>query len=433
MPVQSSDNHPQRFHLSNELHARPFPELKAPSRAACLAFKVPKDAVHRDPLKDRQHLNKLLEHYGAPLPADDIDHYYGTLGRAMLMWERHTEFVTFTVYADGLGDKPFDDELFEIFPAEWISAAPGKVLSSVLVRIEELESIDTIGQSLDSQLQGWFVRESLVASRVIDDNAVVCGDFRIDQAGHVRFAIFTAPEVSPRRLGRVLQRLLEIETYKSMAMLTLPEARRIAARVSELDNELARLVLSMSENQEPESTTLEQLLKIAAEIELLVATTAFRFGAAGAYEAIVNQRIEVLREQRLYGKQLLSEFMLRRFDPAMRTCRSAQERLMDLSGRAARASNLLRTRVDVATSAQNQKVLESMNKRAELQLRLQETVEGLSVVAISYYAVNLLAYLLAPAADALQISKKILFAGLIIPVVLAVLGMTRRIKKRLSH
>ena len=432
MPVQRSDNHPQRFFLSNELHARPFPELSAPCRAICLAIKVPQDAVHRDPANDHLHLHELLDHYGAPLPGEKVNHYQGRLGNAVLSWERHTEFVTYTLYVEGLGEKAFDDELFEMFPVEWLERAPGKVLTSALLRIEEIDTLSDSESILDKQITGWFVDESLAVSRVVDDKAVVCGDFRIDANGHIRFAILTANDISQRRLGRIVQRLIEIETYKSMAMLTLPEARKVAARVSTLDTELAELVHSMSDTVDGESQTLDNLLKIAAEIELLVANTAFRFGAAGAYEAIVNQRIEALREKRLEGKQLSSEFMLRRFDPAMRTCRSAQERLTDLSGRAARASNLLRTRVDVATSAQNQEVLESMNKRAELQLRLQETVEGLSVVAISYYAVNLAAYLLSPLALKAGLDKKILLALLIIPVVGSVLLMTRRIKKKLG-
>ncbi|MDO6460461.1 DUF3422 domain-containing protein [Granulosicoccaceae sp. 1_MG-2023] len=433
MPLSSGDNHPQRFELANELHARPFPKMRAPCSCAYLAIKQPHDAAHRDPQEDRRHLLALLNHYGAAMPAEESNHYYASLGRVRLKWERHTEFVTYTIYADGVHEKPFTDDLFAHFPAEWIADAPGKVLTSCIIRVEPITTVQEAEQTLDEHIKGWFVEESLATSRVVDDNAIVCGDFRIDPAGHVRFAILACDGVSERRLGRIAQRLLEIETYKSMAMLTLPEARRIAARVGELDDELARLVSAMAENKGPESETLDRLLRMAAEIELLVARSAFRFSAAGAYEAIVNQRIEVLREERMTGRQLFSEFMHRRFDPAMRTCRSAQQRLTDLSGRAARASNLLRTRVDVANASQNHQVLASMNQRSELQLRLQETVEGLSVVAISYYAVNLLTYLLTPLAALLALDKKWLTAGLIIPVVLAVMGMIRRIKKGLNH
>lgn len=433
MPVQSVDNHPERFTLANELHARPSPQLNAPGSAAFLSFKVQKDAVHRDSSKDRAHLAELLDRYGAAQPSENANHYYGPVGKAILSWEWHNEFVTYSLYDKSHPDKPFQEDLFNMFPAEWIANAPGKVLSSSLVHIDSIPSVEQAVETIEDVIKDCFVPESLAISKVVDDSAIVCSDFRIDAAGHIRFMVLAAEGISPRRLGRIIQRLMEIETYKSMAMLTLPRARKVASRVSELDTELANLVQSMSGQQEPESHTLDQLLKMAAEIEVLVATNAFRFGAAGAYEAIVNQRIEGLREVRILGKQIISEFMLRRFDPAMRTCRSAQTRLTDLSGRAARASNLLRTRVDVATSAQNQKVLESMNQRAELQLRLQETVEGLSVVAISYYAVNLLAYLLYPVAASFAIEKKILLSLLIIPVLLSVIMMTKKIKKRLHR
>jgi uncharacterized membrane-anchored protein len=182
-----------------------------------------------------------------------------------------------------------------------------------------------------------------------------------------------------------------------------------------------------------ESDTLDHLLKMAAEIEHLSSTSAFRFGAAEAYEAIVSQRIQVLREERIGGRQLFAEFMMRRFDPAMRTCRSAQARLADLSARAERAANLLRTRVDVANQQQNVEVLKAMDRRAALALRLQETVEGLSVVAISYYAVNLAAGVLAPVAEPAGLDKTALLALLTVPVVLVVWFMVRRIRARLGH
>ena len=63
-----------------------------------------------------------------------------------------------------------------------------------------------------------------------------------------------------------------------------------------------------------------------------------------------------------------------------------------MSERVARATQLLSTRVDIARSRQNQAVLEQMNRRTKLQLRLQQTVEGLSVAAITYYIVGLTGY-----------------------------------------
>lgn len=426
-------NHPLRYELTNELHARPFPELQAPCAAAYLAIRQPERAAERDPEADRAHLISLLDRHGAAHPAPGANHHSTRLGRVTLKWERHTEFVTYTIFSDGVSETPFSGKIHGMFPADWLSEAPGLVLTSGLVRVEEFSDIAEVEGRLTSRVSKWFVRESLAVSTVIDGAAVIAGDFRIDEEGHVRFAVLARKGTGERRLGRIVQRLLEIETYKSMAMLTLPMARDVSTRVAALNLEMSTIVAQMAGKQGGDSEALEKLLNMAAEIELLSTSSAFRFGAAGAYEAIVNQRIHVLREERLDSRQTFSEFMMRRFDPAMRTCRSAQIRLEELSKRAERAANLLRTRVDVASSTQNADVLARMDERAALQLRLQETVEGLSVVAISYYAVSLCANILKPIAGRFGIYEGWVYAGLTPLVLIGVWIMVRRIRKRVAE
>lgn len=426
------DDYPGRYALVNELHARPFPELAAPCRAAYLAIMQPENAPDRDREADRDHLRALLDRYGAPHPPPGASHYYGALGRLRLKWELHTEFVTYTLFADGLDPKPFSPDMFDLFPADWLAAAPGRVVTSALVRIDTVAP-DEVEKVVSRDLPDWFVAESLAVSRVVDAEAVVAADFRVDEGGHSRLLVLAVPWIGQRRLGRIVQRLLEIETYKCMAMLTLPQAREVAVAVARIDRELTGVVADMAGERGQDGDTLDRLLKLSAEIEHLASTSAFRFGAAGAYETIVMQRIGVLREERIGGRQLFEEFMVRRFDPAMRTCRSAKDRLEELSARAERAANLLRTRVDVNNQAQNVQVLQGMDRRAALQLRLQETVEGLSVVAISYYAVNLAAGVVAPLAEPLGVEKPTLLAILTLPVVAAVWMSVRRIRARLGH
>jgi uncharacterized membrane-anchored protein len=426
------EDHPNRFRLANELHARPFPELRAPCRAVHLAIKEPEGAADRDKTRDFAHLVELLDRYGAPHPAPGANHYSGSIGRAFLKWEMHTEFVTYTIFADGVAERPFSGEVFGLFPADWLARAPGKLVTSSLVRVETADA-ERMESALEGDFLTWFVPESLATARVLDGDALIAADFRLDENGHARMAALVRPGIGHRRLGRIVQRLLEIETYKSMSMLTLPQARMVATAVSRLDRELSDIVARMAAEGGHEDETLNQLLKMAAEIEFLSATTAFRFGAAEAYEAIVMQRIEVLREERIQGRQVLGEFMTRRYEPAMRTCRSAKARLDELSARAERAADLLRTRVDVANQQQNVEVLRQMDRRAALQLRLQETVEGLSVVAISYYAVNLAAGVVAPLGERVGWSKSAILAGLTLPIVGLVWLMVRRIRARIER
>lgn len=428
------EDHPQRYALANELHARPFPELTAPCRAVFLAIAPVENAASRPRDADVAHLLELLDRFGAPHPAPEANHHFATLGRVTMKWERHTEFVTYTIFAEGVADRPFSGSVFETFPRDWLARAPGRIVTSILIRVESLGSDAEIDAALDGRVRDWFVPESLAMARVAEGEAAVAGDFRIDPAGHVRFAVLARSDISPRRLGRLVQRLIEIETYKSMAMLTFPVARQVGGRVAALDRRLLALVQSLADRREGTNgtETLGLLLGMSSEIEAISSSSSFRFGAAEAYEAIVNQRVEVLREQRIRGRQTFAEFMARRFDPAMRTCRSTKQRMDEFTQRAARAANLLRTQVEVAMQAQNRSLLESMDRRADLQLRLQQTVEGLSVVAISYYAVSLASYALAPLATWLALPKDYLVAASVLPIFLAVWLMVRRIRNRIA-
>jgi uncharacterized membrane-anchored protein len=419
-------DHPQRYAMVNELHARPFPVLEAPCMAAYVAIKEPVDAANRDRALDKAHLLALLDRNGAAHPQPDATHYAGPIGRSELKWESHTEFVTYSAFTPGLSARVFDPSEAEVFPAEWVAAAPGKRLTSVLIRVETLPADET---ELVALLDDWFVGESLAVARVVDGAAVIAGDFRIDPAGHMRFAVFVQPGTGGRRVGRIVQRLCEIETYRAMSMLGLMRSRQLTAQLNALDPRLAALVGALDDTEPSPDAALHNLLAISAELESLAVKFSFRFGATAAYEAILNQRVQVLREERVAGRQTFGEFMMRRYDPAMRTVKSAEKRLKEMAERAERAAELLRTRVDVERSAQNQKLLESMDRRADLALRLQHTVEGLSVVAISYYAVSLVAYLAAPFGKGLGMSKEALTAALVLPVVGAVWFMVRRIRK----
>ena len=421
------EDHPLRYALANELHARPFPTLTAPCRAAFLAIKQTHDAGNRDRDLDRAHLIRLLDRYGAQHPQPGATHYFSQIGKHHLKWESHTEFVTYTIFGDGLADTPFDASTFAMFPEDWLADAPGVRVTSALIRVEQFADDAT---TLD-KVAHWFVPKSVTVSSVLDDSAVMAGDFRIDQGGHMRFALLVRPEAGPQRVGRIVQRICEIETYKAMSMLGFNRARQLGPKIATIDRELTELIASMSGDGALPDETLKSLLNVSSRLEDILAQSSFRFGATGAYEALVHQRIQILREENYLGKQTFAEFMTRRFDPAMRTVKATEAQLKSMAERGSRAAELLRTRVDVERSAQNQELLASMDRRADLQLRLQHTVEGLSVVAISYYAVNLASYLVYPLAEPLGIGKGWTTAILTPVVIVLVWLMVRRIRKAL--
>ncbi|MEM7519698.1 MAG: DUF3422 domain-containing protein [Pseudomonadota bacterium] len=419
-------DYPQRYALAGELHARPFPSLAVPSSAVFMAIKKPEDAANRDRAADLAHLIALLDHYGAPRPDPEATHYYGEMGKYWLKWEQHTELVTYTVFSTNGHERPFDPAEFEVFPDYWLSEAPGGRITSALLRLVPKPDTD---EEIDRLLSEWFVPESLAVASVFDGGGVVATDFRIDSSGHNRIALFSDKNTGQRRTGRVIQRMCEIETYKAASMLGFSMVRWLSPQLNELDRRLTELMAEMRGPAAKAEDTLHALLDISGELERLSAQTANRFGATGAYRAIVDQRIDALSEERFRSRQGFVEFMSRRYEPAMRTVASAENRLQMMAARAIRAAELLRTRVDVERSAQNQDLLSSMDRRADMQLRLQRTVEGLSVVAISYYAVSLAGYVLYPMAEALNVTPGYLQAFVALPVVGAVWWMVRRLRK----
>jgi uncharacterized membrane-anchored protein len=175
-------------------------------------------------------------------------------------------------------------------------------------------------------------------------------------------------------------------------------------------------------------------VSLAARVERATAESQYRFAATQAYAAIVEQRITELHERPIPGTQTIGEFMRRRLSPAIATVAATERRLQSLAQRIERAGALLRTRVDIATEAQNRELLAKLTRGQALQLKLQSTVEGLSIAAISYYVVSLILYAAKAAKAAGMPIHPELAAGLSIPLVLwGVWQLTRRIHARLKH
>lgn len=418
--MNAISDHKERYALTNELHARPFPTLGVGACAIYLAVKRPADAARRDRDADFAHLLALLDHFGADHPRPGATHYSGRLGQHRIKWESHTEFVSYTLLTEG---RVPDGDGLDLFPGGWLADMPGVRLTSAMIRVT---AKPTDKAELARILKDDFVPESLAASNVLDGAALIAGDFRIDAKGQMQFRVIAAPQTGAQRIGRIVQRICEIETYKAMSMLGYRRAKDVSRELGSIDMRLNRLIDRMS-GAEPEAV-LAALLPLTAELEAISAQTAFRFSGTRAYSTLVADKIAVLRERRLGGRQTFEEFMSRRFEPTMRTTEAVEAQLQNISARAFRAAELLRTRVEVERSAQNQQLLESMDRRADQQLHLQKTVEGLSVVAISYYAVNLASYATYPLAKAAGLDKATLTALLIPPVIVAVWLTVRRIR-----
>jgi uncharacterized membrane-anchored protein len=256
---------------------------------------------------------------------------------------------------------------------------------------------DMNADDLVPNAQAWLGEGAVVGSRMGNTtdgvpHSCVLTHFRIGPDGFERMLVLAPVDTSEARAGRISQRLLELETYRLMALRGLPVAKALSPILSEAEAQLADITARLEQKGESDQALLDVLVSLAARIERANAEHGYRFSATRAYDTLVSQRIAELRERPIAGTQTVGEFMQRRLSPAMATVQATEKRLASLAERVSRTSALLRTRVDIATEAQNQVLLEKLTKGQALQLRLQSTVEGLSIAAISYYVISLLLY-----------------------------------------
>lgn len=417
--------------LHNEVHARPPARIRLPALVVYVA--VLNEGVSRE--QEWQHMRLLPGQQD--LTQDQLAGNFLRLRFAnhTLKWERHTEFTRYSIvqalpsHVLETGDEA---ELMRalVVDTAWLASIPGRTVAAITMAMVHGDVDDPAG--MRALAAPWFEGRETVASLLGIRRSCAMTDFRLRGSGFERLLVISPPNTSELRAGRTSQRLLELETYRLMALRGLPVAKDISAMLTESELQLAEITAHMESTETSDQELLSQLIGLAARVERATARHMYRFSATSAYHGLVEQRIEQLRETAIPGTQMVGEFLLKRLSPAMATVQATAQRLSSLSQRIERASALLRTRVDIATESQNQMLLEKLTRGQELQLRLQSTVEGLSIAAISYYVISLILYggKAAKAAGA-PINPEML-AGALIPVVLAgIWWATRQIHKKL--
>ncbi len=425
-------DHPQRKALADEVHARPPELLSTPARVSYVAVLVDSDAREQE----LRHLQSLCKRYDVAGPADEATHFRTRLGAApgalRVKWERHGEFSGYTFSVEGLAEAPFDTPAALQLPAGWLAAVPGRTVAAVHAEVTSA----ALGVPDAAALAQRFAGQLVVGAEIAEGAGTLYTDFRLHNDGCSRLWLVNR-KLTLAQTGRMLQRLFEIEAYRVLALLALPIARRQGPRIVAIESALATFTDQMARDTASDGAhdeaLLHELMRLAAEVESGIAASQFRFGACDAYHGLVRRRIAELRESRLPGLQTIDEFMSRRLAPAAATCANVSQRLTDLAERIGQASALLATRVGIAREQQNQALLASMDRRAKLQLRLQQTVEGLSIAAIVYYVAGLIGYMAKAAkGGGLRIEPDVV-VGVSIPIVAVIMfGLVRRMRKKLK-
>ena len=379
LTIQGFAKHPLRDFVLAEMMARPFTPMEAPRRIVHFAF-MPEGEGRT---ADRQALRALCQTRGLAEPATGAKYHRVDFGDCILRWEGHSEFTTYTFkMASGLGDGPFQPPAAEYLPLMRLVPQPGPLL--VMVDLHFLPA------AREAEALAFFGENEIAYADVEDGVASIATDFREAGDGFVRIAILDRG-LSPIQAGALVQRVLEIETYRTLTLLGLPQAQALGPSIRKIELQLPRMMDEMRESRSIDANRalLDRLTALAAELETAASASTFRFGATRAYGDLIRLRLEAARERAAGGRTNWTAFLGRRLQPAIRTCAATQAREDDLSRRLGRAAQLLRTRVDIDLETQNGEVLRTMNDRARLQLRLQQTVEGLSVAAITYYIASL--------------------------------------------
>lgn len=415
--------HPERASLYQELHARPFPIIERPGHITHLALLL-SESQHE---ADFKHLVDLCHRYGVNPPESGVTSFNQTLGDIQLRWERHLEFVTYTFMREATGALPFQKSAWSLLPQSWVTQFPGLMVAAFNLDLVATAEANWSREVLADAFEG----QRLIHASLNNGDATLISAFRLHGDGFGRFLMHTEG-LKPSQLGRLVQRLLELETYRLMALLSTRLARDLAPLLGAMDGQLANIITRLSQEAElnEEQALLTELTAMAARIEQQRAPTTSRFAATRAYYELVQRRLSELDEVKTGRNFTLYDFFHRRLTPSVNTCDAVGIRLEDLARRIERAGDLIRTRVDLKLEAQNRNLLDSMNRRSRLQLRLQETVEGLSIAAISYYSVSLLSYVFYAIQSDWPGFNATLATALSIPFVVGgIWWTTRRIKR----
>jgi uncharacterized membrane-anchored protein len=430
MPPVTTDSvltvHPARAELHEELHSRPSPLVETPCTISHIAVQIGEE----ERAAEHAHLSALCSRFGAEPPPEGASCLYQTFDGFELRWERHTEFSTYTFIHRVLGDPLRQPGALSHIPRDWLADMPGRATTAL-----HLAFSCTEGTLDPGELDRYFEKQPLRGGVVRQGTAYLYSSFRLHSDGFGRI-VLQARDLTPLQAGRLVQRVLEVETYRLMALLALPVARSITPDVTAMEGELARInqELAQPESKTDQQVLLDELSGLAARVERYRSDTTYRFAATNAYYNLVNERIQELGEEKIPGLQPVKAFIDRRLGPGIRTCNAIRDRLEGLSSRIAHTSDLLRTRVELAIQGQNRELLSSMNRRSEVQLRLQQAVEGLSVVAITYYLMGLLGYVYEGlAGTGLPLNKKVGFAIAVPLVMLVVWSVIHGVKRRVRR
>lgn len=391
-----------RSHLYQETHARPYLSLPVPCAVGHILY-------WRGDQQSSQLLDlakHLAERQGVSQSSKHTTFFEYTCQNYHIRFEQHTEFDTLTIAQSISAEAElFGDNPLSIIEDGWLTALEPNLLVKtrihLLLKAEPDDGIaPSVGQSAQNYVGAQFSdingSAAIYGSWIMGRRAEAYSDFKLDAQGYSRYLV-VSHALNADDAGRVITRLLEMENYRITALIPLNAARAVSKSLSKADAQLVQILdeIADSDSAQKQHDLLNELLAIAQAVESHRNQLSSRFSASQAYYELVKFSYEKLNEEKLGGLQRLQTFVERRLGPAIRTFGALRHRLEDISQRVDRIAELLRTEINVHMQLQNSAMLAGMNHSAKMQLKMQKTVEGISIVALTYYAIGVIGYLLA--------------------------------------
>ena len=382
------------------------------------------ESVDRE--KEQTHWAKLCCDSRQPLSSEAQTNYALSINGARFIWQRHSEFSTYTLFAPGAFNEPFDDLFCNRIAETWLSAIPGQVLRRVKLAIYPQDQSTQALRAVDRH----FTPVNRISSIVQGGDAQIWTNFTIheDNYGHMLILMKGASRGST---GRLVQQLLEMGHYRKLTLLGVPVAHRARELMDDVECTLTLVVQHLKSNQIGDEDALKKLVSITVESELISSMIDSRLAATKAYYQLTCDRLRELREERVDSEMTLADFTARRLKPSYRTCEAVSERHRDLCRRLERLYSLLQIKTSTATAKQSRDLLSSMDQRVALQVKMQRLVESVSVVVISYHVLALINAELDSLYQLQWIPDPSATRGVLIPIVLlASWGILRRIYRK---
>lgn len=352
----------------------------------------------------------------------------------ILRWEIHSEYYNYQFWY-----LPADREKCLSF-GELETEIPTLPVCFLGTKVTALDIIitDDPAYSKPERIQE-LLGDTIYANRVMGTDIRIMTNYRPDKRNRERYLVTTGNEaVLMDRIEQVVENIGQTENYYHLLLLPLPDyftklntvgiiEKRVAERTERIT---ATMETAAGEDME---VWLKDLTSELSQIHNLNERLRHRFSATFHYDKLYNRALDDWHAEPLEHYEPLRNVLNRKTEMITDDYHRLIQRVDASEKSIADLISVLRTRIDLILQRQNLEMLEGMHATAKHQVKLQETVEGLSIIVISYYLTGLAGYVFKAMEKAWGLNSS-LATGIFVPIaILFSLFMTWKFKKAMER